>query len=108
METTGDTMSRRHILVAYDISDERRVKRVQRVVGDVAERVQLSVYCGQFSRKDLVVLKERLRQVMNQRDDQVIFLDLGEVAERDDDAANLGMEVLGRGWQPKVRANLVF
>lgn len=101
-------MSRRHILVAYDISDERRVKRVQRVVGDVAERVQLSVYCGQFSRKDLVVLKERLRQVMNQRDDQVIFLDLGEVAERDDDAANLGMEVLGRGWQPKVRANLVF
>lgn len=101
-------MSRRHILVSYDIADEKRVKRVQKVVSDVTDRVQYSVYCGQFSRKDLVILKERLRRVLNQDQDQVLFLDLGAVHGTDDEAIDLGIEHLGRPWSPKERTHLIF
>lgn len=101
-------MSRRHILVSYDIADEKRVKRVQKVVSDVADRVQYSVYCGQFSRKDLVILKERLRRVLNPDQDQVLFLDLGAVHGTDDEAIDLGVEHLGRHWSPKERTHLIF
>lgn len=101
-------MSRRHILVSYDIADEKRVKKVQKVVSDVADRVQYSVYCGQFSRKDLVILKERLRRVIHQDHDQVLFLDLGPVHGQDDEALDLGVEHLGRMWVPKERSHLIF
>ena len=108
MEAPGDPMSRRHILVSYDISDEKRVKKVQKVVSDVADRVQFSVYCGQFSKKDLVILKDRLRKVLNQDQDQVLFLDLGAVHGLDDEAADLGIEHLGRPWTPRERSCLIF
>ena len=101
-------MNRRHVLVSYDISDEKRVKKVQKVVSDVTDRVQFSVYCGQFSRKDLVILKERLRKVMNQVQDQVLFLDLGAVHAGDDEASDLGIEHLGRSWSPRERTHLIF
>ena len=101
-------MSRRHILVSYDIADEKRVKKVQKVVSDVADRVQYSVYCGQFSRKDLVILKERLRKVLNLDKDQVLFLDLGPVHDQDDEAQDLGVEHLGMAWKPKERTHLIF
>jgi len=101
-------MSRRHVLVSYDISDEKRVKKVQKVVSDVTDRVQFSVYCGQFNRKDLVILKDRLRKVMNQELDQVLFLDLGPVHGTDDEAMDLGVEHLGRPWAPREKSHLIF
>ena len=77
-------------------------------MSDVADRVQFSVYCGQFSKKDLVILKDRLRKVMNQDQDQVLFLDLGAVHGLDDEATDLGVEHLGRPWTPKERSCLIF
>ena len=108
LEAPGDAMSRRHVLVSYDISDEKRVKKVQKIVSDVADRVQFSVYYGQFSKKDLVILKDRLRKVMNQNLDQVLFLDLGAVHGDQDEASDLGVEHLGRSWIPRERTHLIF
>ena len=108
LEPAGDPVSRRHLLIAYDIADERRVKKVQKVVADACDRVQYSVYHGQFSRKDLVILKERLHKVVHNTEDQVLFLDLGPVAEDDDEPVALAVSWLGRPWEPRSLELLIF
>lgn len=98
---------RQHVLIAYDIADPRRLDRVRRLVADASERIQYSVYCGQFSRRDLVVLRERLRDVIHATQDQVLFLPLGPVRDdAEDDLASL--EFLGRRWAPRDLRVMVF
>lgn len=108
MEADGDAMSRRHILIAYDVADEKRVKKVQKIVSDASDRVQFSVYHGQFSRKDLAVLKERLHKVVHKTQDQVLFLDLGPVPESEDDPVALPVSWIGRPWAPRDLKLLIF
>lgn len=101
-------MSRRHVLIAYDIADERRVKKVQKLVSDTSDRVQYSVYHGQFSRKDLALLKERLHKVVNKAKDQVLFLDLGPVADEDEEPTVLPVSWIGLPWAPRDLDLLIF
>jgi CRISPR-associated protein Cas2 len=91
---------RRHYLVSYDISDPVRLRRVHRVVRDFGDGVQLSVFTCQLSRKDLAVLEARLLDVIDQRRDQVIVLDLGQALESDD--APDGLRTLGRPLTPGI------
>lgn len=70
---------RRHILVSYDICDPKRLRRVHRLVKGYGDGVQYSVFLCQLSEKDEVILRERLHDLLNHREDQVIMLRLGEV-----------------------------
>jgi CRISPR-associated protein Cas2 len=101
---------RSHYLVSYDISDPKRLDRVRKLVSDSTERVQYSVYYGQFSERDLAVLREKLRDAVNQRDDQVLFIRLGPVAETggEADALERRVEVLGRAWERRDLTVMVF
>jgi len=94
--------------VSYDIADEKRLKKIQKLVSDVADRVQFSVYLGQFSPKDLVILRERLREVIHHHEDQVLFIDLGKVPEGDYDAEDIAISCLGRPWEPRVLATMIY
>lgn len=107
MGTFGDSV-RRHVLVSYDIADEKRLKKVQKLVSDAADRVQFSVYLGQFSAKDLVILRERLREVIHHQQDQVLFLDLGRVPDGDLESGDLAISHLGRPWEPRVLATMIY
>lgn len=97
----------RHVyLVAYDISDPRRLQRVMKTVRDFGDRVQLSVFLCQLSEKDLVVLQDRLRERINQREDQVIFVKLGPLTKGFDPQATLAH--LGRPVVVRDLKVLVF
>ncbi|MEE9384675.1 MAG: CRISPR-associated endonuclease Cas2 [Nannocystaceae bacterium] len=72
---------RDHYLVSYDISDPVRLRKVHRVVRDFGDPLQLSVFSCQLSRKDLAVLEGRLLDVIDQREDQVVFVGLGRVKD---------------------------
>ena len=69
-------------LVSYDIADPERLRKVHAVVKTSAHRVQYSVYEALMTERERVLLEERLKQVINQKEDQVIFLDLGSAARR--------------------------
>ena len=101
---------RSHILVSYDVADPKRLDRVRKVVADSTERVQYSVYYGQFTEKDLVVLREKLRDVMNAKEDQILFIRLGPVAQGSDepDAIERRVEVLGKSWERRDISVMVF
>lgn len=96
---------RHFFLVAYDISDPKRLQRVMKTVRDFGERAQLSVYVCQLSEKDLVVLKERLRWKINSREDQVIFVKLGPV---EGGAIDARVESMGRPLEVRDLKVMIF
>jgi CRISPR-associated protein Cas2 len=63
-------------LVAYDISDPKRLRRVARVCEDFGTRRQLSVFFCRLAAVDLVRLKSRLYDAIDLERDQVIFVPL--------------------------------
>ncbi len=76
-------------LVAYDICDPKRLRKVAQACEDFGFRRQYSVFLCRLSATDLVRLKSRLYDVIELAKDQVLFIPLcGRCAA--------GIEALGR------------
>lgn len=91
---------RRHILVAYDICDARRLRRVHAIVRDYGDPVQYSIFSCQLTELQRAELERELLEVIDQGCDQVLLVDLGQAAA--DDRAVPGSRVLGRPRQPAL------
>jgi CRISPR-associated protein Cas2 len=76
-------------LVAYDICDPKRLRKVAQTCEDFGIRRQYSVFLCRLTAADLVRLKSRLYDFINRLEDQVIFLPLCDRCARQ-------MESLGR------------
>jgi CRISPR-associated protein Cas2 len=63
-------------LVAYDISDPKRLRRVATACEDFGRRKQLSVFLCRLSATDFVRLRSRLYDLVNLEQDQVLFIPL--------------------------------
>jgi CRISPR-associated protein Cas2 len=63
-------------LVAYDICDPKRLRKVARTCEDFGIRRQYSVFMCRLSAKDLIRLKSRLYDIIELKEDQVIFVPL--------------------------------
>lgn len=63
-------------IVAYDISDPKRLRKVARVCEDFGYRKQYSVFLCRLSATDFVRLQSRLYDVVNLEEDQVLFIPL--------------------------------
>ncbi len=61
-------------LVAYDIADPKRLRRVARICEDFGLRKQYSVFFCRLQAVDLVRLKSQLYDVINLDLDQVLFV----------------------------------
>jgi len=76
-------------LVAYDISNPKRLRKVATACEDFGFRRQYSVFLCRLTAADLVRLKSRLYDIINLQEDQVLFIPLcSRCAE--------GIEALGR------------
>ncbi|MFO0808621.1 MAG: CRISPR-associated endonuclease Cas2 [Gemmataceae bacterium] len=63
-------------IVAYDISDPKRLRRVARACEDFGLRKQLSVFLCRLSATDFVRLRSRLYDLIHLQEDQVLFVPL--------------------------------
>ena len=63
-------------LVAYDICDPKRLRKVAKVCEDFGLRRQYSVFFCRLAAVDLVRLKSRLYDVIDLDQDQVLFVPL--------------------------------
>jgi CRISPR-associated protein Cas2 len=63
-------------IVAYDISDPKRLRKVARCCEDFGVRKQLSVFLCRLSPTDFVRLRSRLYDLLNLDEDQVLFIPL--------------------------------
>lgn len=85
---------RHHYIVAYDICDPIRLRRVHRTVRDFGDPLQLSVFACELSSLDRAVLEQRLLEIIDARADQVMFVRLAPVAHGD--SGPPGCHTLGR------------
>jgi CRISPR-associated protein Cas2 len=63
-------------LVAYDIGDPKRLRKVASICEDFGYRKQLSVFLCRLSTTDFVRLRSRLYDVIHLEQDQVLFIPL--------------------------------
>lgn len=90
---------RRHYLVSYDVSDNRRRDKIFEILKDHGDHAQYSVFFCELTRRELSSLRRLLREHVNHREDQVLFVDLGQATN----PLKAGMEVLGKAYDPPVR-----
>ena len=76
-------------LVAYDICDPKRLRKVAQTCEDFGFRRQYSVFLCRLAAVDLVRLKSRLYDIVDLDRDQVLFIPLCNRCSE-------GIEALGR------------
>ncbi len=78
-------------LVAYDISDPKRLRSVQQLVSGFGDRLQLSVYRCALTRSDKVLLLAELSDRIHSREDRVLLVALGPTGGRQVSMDTLGL-----------------
>ena len=91
-------------IVSYDISDPKRLRATFQICRGYGDHLQLSVFRCELNRRERIELRDRLREVIHQREDQVLFVDLGPVEGR----ARRCIASLGRPYTHSERHALVI
>ena len=88
-------------IVAYDIADAKRLRKVARICEDFGLRRQFSIFLCRLSATDLVRLRSRLHEAIDLDRDQVLFIPLCQRC------AGL-IESLGRPVEPHDARDVVI
>jgi CRISPR-associated protein Cas2 len=87
-------------IVAYDISNPKRLRKVATCCEDFGVRKQLSVFLCRLSATDFVRLRSRLYELIHLEEDQVLFIPLcGKCVQQ--------IEALGRPTEPADARDVV-
>ncbi|GIX03625.1 MAG: hypothetical protein KatS3mg113_0631 [Planctomycetaceae bacterium] len=70
-------------LIAYDISDPKRLRKVARTLEKQAIRIQYSVFSYQGTRQQLQDILQQLLEIMNEREDVVQAWELPPGSQHD-------------------------
>jgi CRISPR-associated protein Cas2 len=71
-------MARRRILVAYDIREPARLRAIHAAMKGFGEPLQYSVFLCDLDASERIVMRARLRELMHEQVDSVVFVDLGD------------------------------
>ncbi|MGE5611013.1 MAG: CRISPR-associated endonuclease Cas2 [Bacillota bacterium] len=96
-------MARRHFLITYDISDDKRRTKVFHTLQANGDHVQFSVFLCQLNPTEMARLLAAMQPLINAAEDQVMIVDLGKVYCDDP----LRLETLGQPYTPPTRAMIV-
>ncbi|MBZ0287867.1 MAG: CRISPR-associated endonuclease Cas2 [Anaerolineae bacterium] len=96
-------MSRRHYLISYDVSDDKRRTKLFKMLEGQGDHAQYSVFFCDLNDAELALLRTRIVDTINNSEDQVLMLDLGPASND----ANYGLEVLGTPYEPLTRTLVV-
>ncbi len=75
---------RNSYIVAYDICDDKRLRKVFQVMRGFGDHLQYSVFECQLTPADVVRLRGELNKIIHHDEDQVLFIDLGPAEGRGD------------------------
>ena len=94
---------RNRYIVAYDVSDSKRLRRIFRKMNGFGDALQYSLFACDLSSKERVLMEEALTEIIDLKEDRVIIVDIGSVEGR-----GVGVvRTLGRQTKPKQREALV-
>lgn len=91
-----------HVVVAYDVVDNRRRARLARFLVGYLERVQKSVFEGEIEERRYMPMKEGIDKLIEQAEDTVRIYHLcGRCRE--------GVEVIGTGfWIEEMEDDVIL
>lgn len=90
-------------IVTYDIADDRRWRRVFKLMHGYGRWLQLSVFQCRLTARRRAELALRLEAAIHSRDDHVLILDLGPA-----DHVDPRVESLGRSFESAKRSAVVI
>lgn len=70
---------RRRYLIAYDIAEPKRLRRVIKVMEAYGQRLQYSVFLCDLSNMDVVRWRAELVPILSLAEDSVVRIDLGKL-----------------------------
>lgn len=83
-------------LVCYDISDDKRLRRVFQIMRGFGDHLQYSVFECQLTAMDLARCRAMLAGVIDGDEDQVLFVSLGPAEGRGERV----ITALGKAYSP--------
>ena len=95
----------RAYILSYDIADPKRLREMHKLAKAFGRPLQYSVFACLLRRDDRVRLAARIEGLIQPREDRVILLDVGTVADRESWIPP--MEVFGRQKIPEQRAAVI-
>lgn len=87
-------------LITYDICNEERLRRVFKTMKGAGEWLQYSVFQCDLSEREREELISDLSLLINNHEDQVLFINLGSCESR---GAKTSIEALGRRYEKQER-----
>ena len=90
-------------IVTYDISDDRRWRRVFKLMRGYGRWLQLSVFQCRLSAARRAEMARRLEEVIHGRDDHVLIMDRGPA-----DKVDPRVESLGKTFEAVTRVAVVI
>lgn len=75
-------MARHRYLIAYDISDDVRLRQVVKLMKGYGTRLQYSVFLCDLSRMEFLRWHADIHKVIDLADDSVVHLDLGQPSDK--------------------------
>lgn len=94
---------RNRYIVAYDISEPRRLRRTYNKMNGFGDPLQYSVFVCDLSPKERIILEEALTEIIDLQEDRVLIINLG--AQEGRGAASI--QALGRQFTPAKAEALV-
>lgn len=94
---------RNRYIVAYDISEPRRLRRTYNKMNGFGDPLQYSVFVCDLSPKERIILEEALTEIIDLKEDRVLIINLG--AQEGRGAASI--QALGRQFTPTKAEALV-
>ncbi len=86
-------------LIAYDICDQKRLRKTFKVMRRFGDHLQYSVFRCILSDCEKIKLRSLLREVINTNEDQILIVDMGPEDGRGDAA----IETLGLAYSHPER-----
>lgn len=95
---------RHRYVVAYDVVEPRRLRKVYKKMCGFGEWMQYSVFACSLSDVELTLMKDAIGGIINHAEDRVLIVDIGPVEGR----AGRAFEFLGVGRAPEAEHSAVI
>ncbi len=95
---------RQAFIVSYDVCCPKRLRKVFRTLRGYGDHLQLSVFRCELSAREFIELRSKLTGVIDQREDQVLFVDVGPVEGR----GSTSLSAIGRAYTQPERCAIVI
>lgn len=95
--------TRRYYLFSYDVADDKRRNKVFEALLNRGDHVQFSVFICELNPREMAELQSVLINTIDFKQDQILFIDLGQAAN----PLDAGIQTLGMPLQLSSRVIVV-